>query len=406
MSSLHYIVDECGNYYRINGNNQLVVAGSREKAGVFNFNEAIDRIGGGKKGHFYSTIPVEEHEEENNETLSANTKQNIHPMPDLEDAYYSDEEQDDASLYEGDIKMSLPYDMKRINWIEYLTHFCYIASSINNYQDELNQALSNIDMQICDIMHYIELYNMNEDDSIRMIKLMKELREQRRDVKDEMVCIDNFERAIGTSNNIVKVKDSIKQIKKLSTRKYHPRKLQALFADCPEKTIRDSKLTQIMENNTCLDIEKEHKGNIDVGQEKEEGVIMEYTKKKTVFDGKINNWMEFAKKQAEFYSNVGQYIYNLQIDMKEIDDEIEQTLNEIENANYNAAQGYKVFKHLKELRNVKNEKQKELDCLYILTESFDCGAMANAMEACVNEIEPVLAEPEQVEKGTGIALVG
>lgn len=50
----------------------------------------------------------------------------------------------------------------------------------------------------------------------------------------------------------------------------------------------------------------------------------------TPFDGKENDWVSFARQQAEFYRNAGQYITNLQIDIKEIDSEIENILLETE----------------------------------------------------------------------------
>ena len=78
--------------------------------------------------------------------------------------------------------------------------------------------------------------------------------------------------------------------------------------------------------------------------------------------------MSFARQQAEFYRNAGQYITNLQIDIKEIDADIENILTETEDANCNVAQGYKIFKRLKELRLEKKAKMKELNCLYALTD--------------------------------------
>ena len=401
VNGLHYIVDGCHNYYRINGKDQLVVAGSREEAGVFSFMEANQRIGGGKKAHFYSAIPVEEKEllMIDFESTELDTEELMYTMPEVEKVRDLEEKQNDSEACNEEIRMFLPYDMKSMDWHEYLTHFCYIVSNIHNYQDELNQALSDIDMQICDIMHYIEIYDLDADDSIYMVDLLKECREQRRDVKDEMLRVECFQKAIGTSSNIAKAKDSIKQMNKLSARIYYPRKLQKLFENCPEKTMRYNKLLRAFEYNTCMDIEKEYceKDSNGYGTE-EEGVMAEHTKQKTVFDGKLNNWLQFAKQQAEFFANAEQYIYNLQADMNELDREMEQTLYEIENANYNVTQGYKVFKHLKELRNIGKEKQKELDCLYILTERFDCSAMAEAMEACVSGLESVLAEPEQDKK--------
>ena len=78
----------------------------------------------------------------------------------------------------------------------------------------------------------------------------------------------------------------------------------------------------------------------------------------TPFDGKENDWVSFARQQAEFYRNAGQYITNLQIDIKEIDADIENILMETEDANCNVAQGYKIFKRLKELRLKKKAKMK------------------------------------------------
>ena len=90
--------------------------------GVFSFVEANKLIGGGKKAHFYSVIPVDEYSEEENHIENA---------------------EEDYATYEEN-KMTLPYDMKCIDWAEYLTHFCYIVSSIQNYLDELNQTLQTI----------------------------------------------------------------------------------------------------------------------------------------------------------------------------------------------------------------------------------------------------------------------
>ena len=58
---------------------------------------------------------------------------------------------------------------------------------------------------------------------------------------------------------------------------------------------------------------------------------MEYTRSETVFDGKQNDWMEFAIKQAEFYKNAGQYIINVKMDIEDIDNEI---------ASYNPSRDY------------------------------------------------------------------
>ena len=117
----------------------------------------------------------------------------------------------------------------------------------------------------------------------------------------------------------------------------------------------------------------------------------------TPFDGKENDWLSFARQQAEFYRNAGQYITNLQMDMKEIDAEIEDILLETEDANCNVAQGYKIFKRLKELRLEKKAKNQELNCLYALTDYIDCQSLADVCEDNLAEVERITGEPEHIE---------
>ena len=71
--------------------------------------------------------------------------------------------------------------------------------------------------------------------------------------------------------------------------------------------------------------------------------IMAENKCVTPFDEKDNDWVSFARQQAEFYRNAGQYITNLQIDINEIDAEIENILLKAEETDCNAVQGYNVF---------------------------------------------------------------
>ena len=304
-------------------------------------------------------------------------------------------------------KPELPfiYDRMHIDWDEYLTYFCDLTLGIKDYQEELKHSLNELEMQICDIMHYIELYDMDEYESIRMVDLLKECREQRRDAKDEMIRVECFQKSIGTSANVTKVKEEMVQIKKLSTRTYHPRKLKALFKYCPQETIRQSKLCKALDDTTCMEEQAKHYESCETSNEEETGAIMEYTKQMTIFDGKENDWLQFAKQQEEFYANAEQYIYNLQTDLNELDEEIERILGEVEDANYNVAQGYHVFKQLKELRVTKKNKQKELQCLYTLTYGVDCEQQADIMKDCVYKLESLFAEPGQGESETGVMMV-
>lgn len=81
------------------------------------------------------------------------------------------------------------------------------------------------------------------------------------------------------------------------------------------------------------------------------------------------------------------------MDVNDIDDEIEKILEETEDAKCNVAQGYNVFKKLKELRLERKAKMEELKCLYVLTDYIDCEALADTCEDNLDEIEEILDVP-------------
>lgn len=403
LGKMHYIMDNSGNYYRVNSKDQLVTAGSREEAGVFTFLEANQRIGDGKKARFYTAIPVNEEEEEKvteiKSIVPAIKQQELKRTEEQEFYYEAEKPKESKKKKSQNSNPEMSYDIHKIDWEEYLIHFCYIASGIKNYQEELNQLLSDIDMQICDVLHYIELYDLEEEESLSIMSLLKDCRERRRDIKDEMLRTDCFQKAIGTSSNIAKAKEGAKQLGKLSKRKYQPRKLQVLFQNTPKKTERKKRIfseeieEEIEEIEEVIDtIDSMENEPDEIAQEE---IEMEYTRQETTFDHQENNWKQFAQQQVEFYGNAKQYMYNLQVDLDEIETKIENTLNLIEDANYNVAQGYKVFKQLKDLRNERKEKIKELECLEVMVNCFDCEAMRDAYQYSLDAIEDIMEESEK-----------
>ena len=76
--------------------------------------------------------------------------------------------------------------------------------------------------------------------------------------------------------------------------------------------------------------------------------------------------------------------------VNEIELEIEDILQETEVANCNVAQGYKVFKRLKELRLERKVKSQELNCLYALTDYIDCDALADTCEGAFAEVKEIM----------------
>lgn len=215
------------------------------------------------------------------------------------------------------------------------------------------------------------------------------------DIKDELQRIECFQKNLGMSANAAKAKLALKSIKGLGTRKYKPRKYDELFENC---VMKGKRLQRADIQEEYSEETRKHKFNTEHMYEDEGGEkIMAQERRYTPFDGKNNDWLSFARQQVEFYKNAGDYINNLQMDIKEIDEDIENILQETEDANCNVAQGHKVFKRLKELRLERKAKVKELDCLYALTDYIDCDALADTCEANLTEVEGVMGITGQKE---------
>ena len=200
---------------------------------------------------------------------------------------------------------------------------------------------------------------------------------------------------IADSINAAKAKLALKRIKGLETRKYKPRKYDELFENC---VLKGKRLQRADIQEEYREETRKHKFKAEHVYEDEGGEkIMAQGRRYTTFDGKENDWLSFARQQVEFYRNAGDYINNLQLDIQQIDEEIENILEGTEDANCNVAQGYKVFKRLKELRLERKAKAKELDCLYALTDYIDCDALADTYEANLTEVESIMGITEKKE---------
>ena len=124
------------------------------------------------------------------------------------------------------------YELSEMDWAEYLTHFTYLVEGLKDYREELSKKHSDIDQKICDILHYIELCETDDNEAADLVELLRVCRENRRDIKDELQRIEYFQNNLGTNANAAKAKQALKCIKGLETRKYKPRKYEELFENC------------------------------------------------------------------------------------------------------------------------------------------------------------------------------
>lgn len=395
--SLYYIMDYSGHYYRTDKADQLVAVAGEQDATVFTFAQANSRICVGKKAAFYCMVPIEENVEDMSREVSGSDEisDNFSALPVEEQEENNDEyvspikELTYDEVMEPIEKNVASYDLSEMDWAEYLTHFTYLVEGLKDYRDELSKKHSDVEQKICDILHYIELCETDDNEATDLIELLRVCRENRRDIKDELQRIEYFQNSFGTNTNVTKAKQALKSIKGLEKRKYKPRKYEELFENC---ILKDRRLQRDDIHGT-VHISSDTKQRYSVEptfDEKDGEVTMVEERSYTPLDEKENDWVSFARQQAEFYRNAGQYIINLQIDIKELDTEIENILLEIEDANCNVAQGYKVFKRLKELRLEKKAKIKELNCLYALTDYIDCESLADTCEDNLAEIEEIM----------------
>ena len=157
----YYIMDYSSNYYRVDSNDQLVAADITD-ATVFSFVEANKRIGSGPKSKFYFITPVNDENEEDAELSPAEDEENYN----LTDAIVSAVKELTEGEITEDVEKSISeYDLSKVDWQEYLTHFTFIASGLKEYRESLVRAESDVDQKICDVLHYIELCNTDDEEA-------------------------------------------------------------------------------------------------------------------------------------------------------------------------------------------------------------------------------------------------
>lgn len=207
MTKMYYIVDLQGNYYKNGPKGNLVVAKNSDDADVFSLRSANDRIGSGRKARFYTTVEAEE---------------KAVPVMSADEPVY------EAPEYDVVEKPTM-FDSLQNNWEEILSNLCYMSSHMDEYQNNLNQMLSDVDKEICDLMHYLEFSDLDNSEMLKVAGMLKERRQHRRQIKDEMektaLMKDTFlDRTFGT-----KVQQSLDVMERMKARQYTPRRLNELF---------------------------------------------------------------------------------------------------------------------------------------------------------------------------------
>lgn len=205
----YHIVDTSGNYYKLNEKDNLVVARNSDEATLFSLREANSRIGSGRKAHFYNVLEAVDiaHVEEN-----ATVAEGSYPAPELDS-----------------FETPTMFDGLHNDWESMLTNLCYMSDHMSDYQSNLAQMLSDVDKEICDIMHYLELNDLEDIEMLKASKMLQDRRRHRREIKDEMDKTALMKSTFLDGAFGIKVQQSLEIMERMKNRQYTPRKLNELF---------------------------------------------------------------------------------------------------------------------------------------------------------------------------------
>lgn len=202
----YYIIDDKENFYKVCGKQGLTRVKNREEADTFTLREANDRLGSGKKSHFYHILEAELPSTTASETISIS-----------------------QTVSMSETKTPTMFDGLNNDWEGVLTKLCYMSAHICDYQSNLNQMLSDVDKEICDILHCIEFKDLDETEMISITRLLKDKRLHRREIKNEMERTEMMKSTFLDGAFDIKVHQGLELMERMKFRTYTPRKLPELF---------------------------------------------------------------------------------------------------------------------------------------------------------------------------------
>lgn len=122
------------------------------------------------------------------------------------------------------------------DWKEISAHQLKLYNNLTAYGEQLRRELSNVDLEICDIEHYIEFFALDAAKGYKAYRMLKERLKRRRHIKDEIAKVNCF--LAGSSGDFSSGKID-RQIKGFDNCRYTPRVLNELFnLDSGEKCLQ------------------------------------------------------------------------------------------------------------------------------------------------------------------------
>lgn len=203
-----YIIDSGRHFYKLDNKNNLVMARDSSEAMLFSLQEANSRIGSGRKARFYNILEA-----------------------DISETEAEAEINDYIASESDDIITPTRFDTLHNDWESMLTNLCYMSDHMSEYQNNLSQMLSDVDKEICDIMHYLEFNDLPDAEMLKASKMLQDRRRHRREIKDEMDKTALMKSTFLDGTFGIKVQQSLEIMERMKDRQYTPRKLASLFQE-------------------------------------------------------------------------------------------------------------------------------------------------------------------------------
>lgn len=112
------------------------------------------------------------------------------------------------------------------NFEEKITKLYSLSQELREYDDSLSGHYKNIELELCDLYHYIEPSNFNVVDGYHAYVKIRNALRKRRQIKDEKLLLDNLKESNALGCNVNRINGSLDGLK---NRKYEPRILDELF---------------------------------------------------------------------------------------------------------------------------------------------------------------------------------
>lgn len=111
-------------------------------------------------------------------------------------------------------------------WLDKIINMNGIIDEASKRKEVLLKQLSDVDKEICDVMHYIEFSKLNASQGYKAFKMIKDRRIKRRSIKNELIIVEII---INKKFSEPAQDEIIKAVEKLDKRTYEPRVLKELF---------------------------------------------------------------------------------------------------------------------------------------------------------------------------------